>query len=102
MIAWLFLTMTVVATTGAQLSFKQYHLARDRRYLALALFLFAVAVPGTVLAARDLGIGRVYVATALTYVAASVCAWLIFRERLRRTQWLALSLIVAGVVTYNL
>ena len=101
MTAWLFLAVTVVATVSAQISFKYFHKSKARIHLVVAVGLFGLAVPCTIIAARDLGIGRVYVATALTYALAPVAGRIFFSERVNRTQWLALALISCGVLLYN-
>jgi multidrug transporter EmrE-like cation transporter len=102
MIAWSCLALSLLATVAAQLFFKQFHRAGRRIHVLVAIALFVLAVPLTVFAARDLGIGRVYIATALTYVLAPIAAGIAFGERLRRQQWLALAAILAGVILYNL
>jgi drug/metabolite transporter (DMT)-like permease len=51
---------------------------------------------------RGLGIGRVYVAAAITYVAAPLLAMRLFDERIGRLQATGLALIVAGVAVYNI
>lgn len=101
MIAWVALSVTLLATVGAQLLFKAYHLGGRRACLVSAILLFVLAVPATVLAVRDLGIGRVYVAAALTYVVAPLFAVRLFKERVGRLQLAGLALILAGVVLYN-
>jgi multidrug transporter EmrE-like cation transporter len=102
MTAWIALAFCLLCTVGAQLSFKSYHLGRSRIQLLLALALFAAAVPSTMLAVRGLGVGRVYVAAALTYVVAPLLAVRLFGERIGKLQATGLALILAGVVIYNL
>ena len=102
MTAWIALTASLLCTVGAQLAYKAYHLQRRRALLALTLALFVLAVPATILAIRGLGVGRVYVAAALTYVAAPLLAVRMFGERMHRLLLAGLALIVAGVVVYNL
>ncbi|MGH9522843.1 MAG: hypothetical protein ACRD3E_09960, partial [Terriglobales bacterium] len=65
---WIFLTITILATVAAQLAFKQYFLSRRLLFLATAVILFCLAVVCTYFAVRELGIGRVYVGAALSYV----------------------------------
>lgn len=102
MSAWIALAICLLCTVGAQLYFKSYHLGQRRIHLLLALMLFAAAVPSTMLAVRGLGIGRVYVAAALTYVVTPLLAIRLFGERFGRLQAAGLAFIVAGVVVYNL
>ncbi len=101
MSGYLFLCATIAVTVCAQLSFKQYFRSRHRRYVMSAIVMFCLAVPCTYFAVRQLGIGRVYVGTALTYVIAPLAAVRAFRETLHRNQLVALCLIAAGVVLYN-
>jgi multidrug transporter EmrE-like cation transporter len=102
MTAWIALAFSLLYTVGAQLCFKSYHLGHRRSQLLLAVAMFAAAVPTTMLAVRGLGIGRVYVAAAITYVAAPLLAMRLFDERIGRLQATGLALIVAGVAVYNI
>jgi multidrug transporter EmrE-like cation transporter len=99
---WLYLAAMILVTVVGQLAFKQYFRSGRWLFLPVAVVLFCLAVLGTYLAARQLGIGRVYVGAALTYVLTPLAANRAFGEYLGRTQYVALGLIVAGVVTYNL
>jgi multidrug transporter EmrE-like cation transporter len=99
---WVFLGITILATVAAQLAFKQYFLSRRHRFVLGAAVLFCLAVVCTYFAVRSLGIGRVYVGAALTYVLAPLAAHHAFGEHLGRNQFFALGLIVAGVVVYNI
>lgn len=101
MSGWLYVAASIVATVCAQISFKQYYVATRRIFLVLAIVLFALAVPFTFLAAHQMGIGRVYIVSALCYVLTPIAARYAFREYLDTRQWAALALIVAGVVVYN-
>ncbi|WP_424682113.1 DMT family transporter [Frateuria sp. YIM B11624] len=101
MSGWLFLLLTILATVTAQLFFKLNHLAGRRFYLLVAIGLFCAAVPCTLLATRDLGIGRVYIGAALSYVLTPLAAVWLFGEQLRRSQWTALAVIVAGIALYS-
>ena len=101
MSGWLFLGVTIVATVVAQLAFKEYFLSRRKLFVPVAAVLFCLAVVCTYFAVRELGIGRVYVGAALTYVLAPLAARRLFGEHLGRNQMLALGLIVVGVVIYN-
>lgn len=102
MSGWLFLAASIVVTVLAQLSFKNYYRRRRRMFLLCAITLFCLAVPCTYLAVRGLGIGRVYVGAALTYVLTPLAAARFFGEHLGRRHMLALGLILSGVVVYNL
>lgn len=102
MSGWSFLAATITATVLAQLAFKHYYLCQRKKFLLAAIVLFCLAVPCTYMAVRGLGIGRVYVGAALTYVITPLAARRAFGEHLGRNHLLALCLIVSGVVVYNL
>lgn len=102
MSGWPFLAATIMVTVLAQLAYKTYYLRHKPWFLLAAIALFCLAVPCTYMAVRGLGIGRVYVGTALTYVITPLAARRVFDEHLGRNHLLALCLIVAGVVVYNL
>lgn len=102
MTGWLFLGVTILATVAAQLAFKQYFLSHRKVFVPVAAVLFCIAVVCTYFAVRSLGIGKVYVGAALTYVLAPLAAQRAFGEHLGRHHFLALGLIVAGVVVYNI
>lgn len=102
MSGWLYLALAIGATVVAQLLFKQSHRAGRRVYALVAIVLFCSAVPCTLLATRELGIGHVYVASALSYVLTPLAAVWLFRERLQASHWAALGLIVSGIVVYSI
>lgn len=99
--SWIALAVSVLSTVGAQLLFKSYHVGGRRTRLLGAIVLFVLAVPATMLAVRGLGIGRVYVAGALSYVIAPLFAVRLFGERVTRVQLLGLAFILTGVFAYN-
>lgn len=102
MSAWVFLAITILATVAAQLFFKHYFLSHRLAFLATTVALFCLAVVCTYLAVRALGIGRVYVAAALTYVLTPLAAKRLFDEHLGHSHYAALGLILSGVIVYNL
>lgn len=102
MSGWFYLALAIGATVIAQLFFKQSHRSARRAYAIVAIALFCSAVPCTLLATRELGIGRVYVASALSYVVTPMAAVWLFRERLRSSHWAALGLIVTGIIVYSI
>jgi multidrug transporter EmrE-like cation transporter len=99
---WIFLAITVLATVAGQLAFKQHFLSRRPLLLPGAIVLFCLAVLCTYFAVRELGIGRVYVGAALTYVLTPLAAHRLLGERLGRDHYTALGLILAGIIVYNL
>lgn len=86
----------------AQIWFKRATTIGSRPLLALALSLFLVAQAGFYLALREIEVGKVYMATALTHVLVIVLAWLYLRERINSRQLAAIGTIVTGVAIYGL
>ena len=89
---YLFLALSVCVTTFGQLSYKQFYVSHHRIFQLVAVSLFVMAVPCTYLAVRQLGIGRVYIGSAASYVLAPILATRFFREHIGTRQWLALAL----------
>ena len=52
------------------------------------------------LAARDLGVGMVYIGSSLSYIIAPVFGWMFFDEAVARSQWKYFVLIMLGVIVY--
>jgi len=102
MTAWAWLAIALLATAVGQIVFK---LAADRRSRGLSIAAaatFCLAPPASFFALRGLSLGTVYVSTAITQVLVVVAAMWCFGERYTRLQWTGLSLILAGVVLFNL
>lgn len=98
----LMLAFLLLATASAQIAFKHYHHAARRSSLLIALVLFASCPPFTVLAARQLGIGKVYVLMSLSYALVAFMAMKLFDERISRKQLQGLALITVGCILYAL
>lgn len=98
----LMLGFLLLATAAAQIAFKHYHHAARRSSLFIALVLFASCPPFTVLAARQLGIGKVYVLMSLSYALVAFMAMKLFDERISRKQLQGLALITVGCILYAL
>jgi len=95
-------TCSMRSTAAAQIAFKHYHHATRRSSLFIALVLFASCPPFTVLAARQLGIGKVYVLMSLSYALVAFMAMKLFDERMSRKQFQGLALITVGCILYAL
>jgi len=100
--AYLMMGFLLLATAAAQIAFKHYHHATRRSSLFIALVLFASCPPFTVLAARQLGIGKVYVLMSLSYALVAFMAMKLFDERISRKQLQGLALITVGCILYAL
>lgn len=100
--SYVMLGFLLLATAAAQIAFKHYHHARRRSSLIIALALFASCPPITVLAARQLGIGKVYVLMSLSYALVAYMGMKLFDERVSGKQLQGLALITIGCILYAL
>lgn len=62
---------------------------------------FCFAVPFSFLAVTRLGIGKVYIGSALSYVLTPIMAEPLLGEKVERTHWKYLALITMGVIVYS-
>lgn len=99
---WLELAGALVATAFAQLLYKVYFVRRQFRFVAAAILLFVIVPPLAYLALEHLSVGIVYMSTALTQIMVLCLSRLILKEPIGRDHWIAMTLIVAGVVLYGL
>lgn len=98
--AWLFLVGALASTAFAQLGYKLYFRAGRQAYLTAAVVLFVGASLFAYLALQKLTVGMVYMSTAVTQLLVAGLAWGVLGERLTRDHFIALALIVSGVVLY--
>ena len=98
--AWLFLLGSVLFTVVGQLVYKQYSVNQHKLWLIGGIGLFSLAVPCTMWAVRDLGIGMVYVGSSLSYVLAPLLGQIFFGEEATLRQWGFFGLIMLGVMVY--
>ena len=100
--AWFALGGALLATAFGQVMFKLFFRRRHYIWLATAIGFFAVAPVCNYLALQSLGIGMVYMSTALTIVLVVGMSHLVLGERLSRDHGIATLLIVCGVLIYAL
>lgn len=98
--AWIFLLGSVLFTVVGQLVYKQYSVNKQLRWLIGGIGLFSLAVPCTMWAVRDLGIGMVYVGSSLSFVLAPLLGQIFFGEQVTLRQWGFFGLIMLGVMVY--
>ena len=98
--AWVALAATLLATAVGQVMFKLHFRQRDYRYLVAAGPCFAIAPICSYIALRSLGIGLVYMSTALSMVLVVLLSNVWLNEQLNRDHYIAMVLIVAGVLMY--
>jgi len=102
MTAWGWLLIALVATAAGQVVFKHASERRSRPMTVAAVALFCFAPPASYFALNTLSLATVYVSTAITQLMVVVVAMLCFGERYSTVQWAGLSLILAGVIVFNL
>jgi drug/metabolite transporter (DMT)-like permease len=90
----------LLATAFAQVAFKDFHHSRRRASLLVAIGLFAACPLLTILASRQLGIGKVYVFMSLAYGLVAYLGWKRFGERVTRAQLQGIALITLGCILY--
>lgn len=98
--AWIFLLGSVLFTVVGQLVYKQYSTNKRLPWLIGGIGLFSMAVPCTMWAVRDLGIGMVYVGSSLSYILAPLLGQFFFDEQVTMRQWGYFGVIMLGVVVY--
>ncbi len=98
--AWILMIGGAVFSVVGQLAYKQYSHNKHWPWLIGGLGLFSLAVPCTMLAVRDLGIGMVYVGSSISYILAPLLGQIFFAEQVTARQWFFFGLIMAGVVVY--
>ncbi len=100
--AYAVLLYLLLATACAQVAFKQYHHSGKRSSLMLAIALFVSTPAGSLLAVRQLGVGKVYVLMSLSYALVAFLGQRLFGEKISRHQVQGLALITLGCVCYTL
>ncbi len=102
LVAYASLLLVLSCTATAQIAFKAWHLSGRHGTLALAILLFVCIPPVTILTARELGIGKVYVLMSLSYALVAFMGWKRFGEPVSRRQVQGLALITLGCLIYTL
>ena len=100
MLSWFVLIISVLSVVLGQFYYKRYSMTKNRLWLVLGLGLFCLAVPCNMIAARDLGIGKVYVGQSLSYILAPVLGMAFFAEPVARAHWKYFVLIMIGILIY--
>ncbi len=100
MLAWILLLMGVLGVVLGQFYYKRYGQTKNRLWLIIGVGLFCLAVPCSMIAARDLGIGKVYVGHSLSYILAPVLGMMFYDEPVARAHWKYFVLIMIGILIY--
>lgn len=99
--AWLWLGMALTATAAGQLVFKRASSGGSRWLLFVAIATFGLAPPASYMALHGLTLATVYISTALSQLVVVLASIALFGERYGLRQWLALGLIVIGILVFN-
>ena len=104
--AYIWLITSLLSTALAQLCFKTFFRQETRRTrpirLAIAIALFVFATWATYQALRGLSLSTVYIATAVTQTLVVLLSLMLLNERFSARQYAGFSLILIGVVLFNL
>jgi len=97
---WLALLMALIATAVAQLMYKLFYLKGNVRYVIIAIVLFVTTPAFAYLALKGLGLGVVYMSTAITQVLVLLLAYFFLNEEVNRVHIVAMLFIISGVIVY--
>ena len=100
--SYVYLGCAIGFTATAQIFFKLFHQKRRFTYLLLTVALFGLTPFMSYLALKALDLSVVYMSTAITYVLVMYLARIILKETINRRQVYAVSLIVVGVMIFNI
>lgn len=101
MSGWTWLAVAIVATAVGQLFYKRASTARSRRLTVVAVGFFCLAPPSAYMALQQLSLVTVYVSTVISQLIVVMVSLTLFRERYSPRQWMALALILAGIIVFN-
>lgn len=97
-----FLLFALLGTSVGQLLFKMHYVYAKKIYLIAALGVFLTVPVFNYLALLNLPLAFVYMSTAVTHVLVLGMSNLFLNESLTRKQYVSMSLIVLGIITFNL
>ncbi|MBU1417910.1 MAG: EamA family transporter [Proteobacteria bacterium] len=96
------LLFALLCTSVGQLLFRMYYVRTKKIYLVASLGMFLVVPVLSYFALVNLTLAFVYMSTALTHVLVLIMSHMFLKEHLTRKQYLSMSLIVVGIITFNL
>lgn len=99
--AWGSLCGVVLATAFGHFFYKLYFLRRRVSLVVAAMSTFLLAPVFSYLALHSLGIGLVYMSTAMSLVVVILLSRFALNERISGRQVIAMLLIVGGVACYG-
>jgi len=96
------LLFTLLFTAAGQLLFRMYYVRKKKIYLASALGAFLAVPLLSYLALLNLTLAFVYMSTALIHVLVLIMSHMFLKEHLTLKQYVSMSLIVVGIIVFNL
>lgn len=96
------LLFTLLSTAVGQLLFRMYYVRKKKIYLAVALAMFLAAPLLSYLALVNLTLAFVYMSTALIHVLVLIMSHMFLEEHFTRKQYISMSLIVIGIIVFNI
>lgn len=97
-----YLLFALVFTAIGQLLFRLYYVRTKKIYLAAALGTFMTVPLFSYLALLNLTLAFVYMSTALIHVLVLIMSRVCLKEQLSTKQFFSMSLIIIGIVVFNL
>lgn len=99
--AWIWLGLALAATAVGQILFKYASARRSLAFTLAVIACFGVATLSAFMALQVLSLATVYVSTAICQVVVVLAAMVLFGDHYRPRQWAGLTLILFGVVVFN-
>ena len=99
--SFVFLLLALLCTSVGQLLFRMSYVRTKKIYLAASLGTFLAVPVFNYFALLNLTLAFVYMSTALTHVLVLIMSHMFLKEHLTRKQYVSMSLIVVGIITFN-
>lgn len=97
---YIFLFMAILSTALGQVFYKKHTLSKSVQYLVLTLGFFLITPVFSFFALQKISVDIVYVSTSLTILTVAVFSRFLLGEIIPARSWLAIAIIVTGVVIY--
>jgi len=102
MIAYIYLGIAILCTGGGQILYKYYANEKKIIYLIFTLLAFILIPVFNFLALKGLSYDTVYMAAAFTIAMVLGMSVLLLNEKINKVQLGGATLIMVGIVVYNL
>ena len=96
------LLFALLFTAVGQLLFRMYYVHTKKTYLVTALGTFLAVPLFSYFALLNLTLAFVYMSTALIHVLVLIMSQVFLKEQLTKKQYTSMSLIVVGIIVFNL